>query len=139
MSLTNAPPMITQFSTQLQACASWTAASLSTNVWYPEAPEGTAGPYVVLGFASGQRFEKHAEGVTPIPSSDLFFTVWKADTTGNLETLVGAILSELLTQVTGIPFRSGDGMNAAEVGAARSAAGETLYGVSATVSQGLVP
>ena len=138
MSLTNPPPIITQLSTQLQACASWIAASLSSNVWYPEVPEGTAGPYVLLGFGT-QQFTKYAEGAAPTRSGDLFFTIWKADTTGNLETLAQSIIAELMTADTGIPFRDGDGMNATALGDAKEAAGETLYGVSVTLSHGLTP
>jgi len=138
MSLTNPPAIITQLSTQLQATASWIAASLSTNVWYPEVPEGTAGPYVLLGFGT-QQFTKYAEGAAPTRGGDLFFTIWKADTTGNLETLAQSILVELMTADTGIPFRDGDGMNATALGDAKEAAGETLYGVSATLSHGLSP
>lgn len=138
MTLTNAPPIITQLSTQLQACAAWTAAGLSTNVWYPEVPEDTAGPYVLLGFGT-QQFTKYAEGAAPTRSGDLFFTIWKADTTGNLETLAQTILAQLLTQDTGIPFREAEGMTATALGDAKEAAGETLYGVSATLSHGLTP
>lgn len=138
MSLTNPPPIITQLSTQLQACASWSSAGLSTNVWYPEVPEGTAGPHVLLGFGS-QTFTKYAEGAAPVRSGDLFFTIWKADTIGNLETLAQSILAELLTPDTGIPFREADGMTATALGDAKKAAGETLFGVSATISHGLSP
>lgn len=138
MSLTNAPPIITQLSTQLQATASWIAAGLSSNVWYPEVPEGTSGPYVLLGFGT-QQFTKYAEGAAPTRSGDLFFTIWKADTTGNLETLAQSILAELMTADTGIPFRDGEGMTATALGDAKIAAGETLYGVSATLSHGLSP
>lgn len=138
MSLTNAPPIITQLSTQLQACSSWSGASLSTNVWYPEAPEGTAGPYVVLGFGR-QTFTKYAEGAAPVRSGELFFTIWKADTIGNLETLAQSLIAELMTADTGIPFRDGDGMTATDLGNARIAAGETLLGVSATLTHGLTP
>lgn len=138
MTLTNPPAIISQFSTQLQACASWVAAGLSSNVWYPEAPEGTTGPFVVLGFGT-QQFTKYAEGAAPVRSGDLFFTIWKSDSIGNLEALAQSILSELMTSDSGIPFREGDGMTATAVGDAKEAAGETLYGVSASVTHGLTP
>lgn len=138
MSLTNAPPIITQLSTQLQACAAWSSAGLSSNVWYPEAPEGTAGPYAVLGFGR-QTFTKYAEGAAPTREGELFFTLWMADTIGNIETLSQTIIAQLLTQDTGIPFRSGDGMLCTALGDAREAAGETLLGVSAPLTHGLTP
>lgn len=138
MSLTNPPAIITQLSTQLQACASWTAAGLSTNVWYPSAPEGTAGPFAVLGFDS-QRFTKYAEGAEPVRSGDLFVTIWKADTAGNLETLAGDLINDLMTADTGIPFRDGENGRAELIGPAKEAAGETLNGVSFTLSHGLTP
>lgn len=138
MSLTNAPPIITQLSTQLQACASWTAAGLGSNVWYPTAPENTAGPFAVLGFES-QRFLKYAEGAAPVRSGDLFFTLWKADTVGNMEILAQAIVVELMTADTGIPFRDGTAQRAADIGDAKEAAGETLIGVSAILEHGLTP
>jgi hypothetical protein len=93
---------------------------------------------VVLGFGT-QQFTKYAEGAAPVRSGDLFFTIWKADTIGNLETLAQSILAELMTPDTGIPFREADGMTATGIGEAKSAAGETLYGVSATISHGLTP
>ena len=138
MTLTNPPPIITQLSTQLQACAAWSSASLSTNVWYPDAPEDTAGPYVVLGFGR-QTFTKYAEGAAPVRSGELFFTIWKADTVGNLETLAQSIIAQVMTQDTGIPFRDADGMTATELGNARTASGETLLGVSGTLNHGLTP
>jgi len=138
VTLTNAPPIITQLSTQLQACAAWSSAGFSSNVWYPEAPEGTAGPFAVLGFGS-QTFTKYAEGAAPTRGGDLFFTLWKADTTGNMETLAQTIIAQLMTQDTGIPFREGDGMGCTAIGQAKEAAGEILFGVSAPLSHGLTP
>jgi hypothetical protein len=138
VTLTNAPPIITQLSTQLQACTAWTSAGLGSNVWYPEAPEGTAGPFAVLGFGT-QTFTKYAEGAAPIRGGDLFFTIWKADTIGNLETLAQTLVVQLLSRDTGIPFRDGSGMNATALGDAKIAAGETLLGVSVPLSHGLNP
>lgn len=138
VSLTNPPPIITQLSTQLQACAAWVSAGLSSNVWYPEVPEDTAGPHVLLGFGT-QGFTKYAEGAAPVRGGDLFFTIWKADTVGNLETLAQTIIAQVMTPDTGIPFRASDGMNATAIGDAKEAGGETLNGVSGTLSHGLTP
>jgi hypothetical protein len=138
VTLINPPPIITQLSTQLQACAAWVSAGLSTNVWYPEAPENTAGPYAVLGFGR-QGFVKYAEGAAPVREGELFFTIWKADTIGNLETLAQAIVAQVMTQDTGIPFRDGEGMNSTDLGNARIAGSETLLGVSGTLTHGLTP
>ena len=135
MSLTNPPPIITQFDTQLRACADFYSGATT---WYPEAPEGTAGPYYVLGFGR-QTFTKYAEGAAPTREGELFFTAWKADTIGNLESHAQAMVAQLMTQDTGIPFRDSDAMTATDLGNARVAAGETLLGVSATLTHGLTP
>ncbi len=108
MTLTNEPAIVTALSTQLAACASWVGTT--TNHWYPLAPDATAVPYAVLDDQSAAG-EIYASDAPPLLSGTLVITIYDSvanRTVGQLETFGRTILKELLAQVAGIAFRSGE-------------------------------
>lgn len=133
MTLTNPTPVVTQLSTQLQACASWTG---GTNVWYPFAPDGTAGEFAVIEDGDSRR-TTYAEGAVPLLSGECAITIWKATDIGTLEAYGRTILRELMSQFTGLYFRDGTVGLCSDLGRAKEAAGETQRGIVLRLTHGL--
>ncbi len=108
MSLTNAPAIVTSLSTQLAACSSWVGTN--TNHWYPSAPDGTTPPFAVLDVQDRQR-HIYAADATPNFTGTLMISIFDSNANrdiGELEAFGDTIMSQLLAQVSGIAFKSGE-------------------------------
>lgn len=107
MTITNAPAMVTQASTQLAACAGWTGGT--ANHWYPVAPDGSAVPFAVIDDQTAGR-QIYASDAPGLPSGTIVITIVDsaARTIGQLEELGRTILAQLIAQASGIPFKSGE-------------------------------
>jgi hypothetical protein len=111
MTLANPPPAVTAARDMLLACASLTAAGVTTSsIHYPTAaiapdagtPDGL--PCVLLAETSSTR-NKYAEiGVAGLPGGTLTATIYASLTAGEIETLGRAVAAELLQQSTGLPL-----------------------------------
>ncbi len=122
MSLTNPPAIVTSLSTQLAACASWVGTN--TNHWYPSAPDATTAPFAVLDDQNAA-LDIYASDAAGLLSGTLVLSIYDTTanrTLGELETFGRTILKELLAQVSGIAFRSGDVGLAKDVQPATAAA-----------------
>jgi hypothetical protein len=112
MTLTSAPAIVTQLSTQLAACASWPGGATS-NHWYPDLPWASATwttHYNAVLEESERTTLIYAAGAAGIQGGRLKVTI-HADSTissGTLESLARTLLGELLTQDPGIVFRTAD-------------------------------
>ena len=137
MSLTNAPGEITQFSTQLAACASWAALS-GESTWYPTAPKATTLPFAVL--ASAITRTRYAVGAKGLPSGSLTAVIHvdaAAYTTGQLETLGRAVIDEMTEQDGGIFFRDADAPLASDPQPSEVAGGHNERTLTLTFNVGL--
>lgn len=134
MSLTNPPAIVTQFSTQLAACASWTTGTAGH--WYPSAVGNIATLHAVLASLTETR-TRYAEGADGLPSGTLKAMVYVPDTIGNAELLGRALILELCAQYTGLMFTSGNVGLSADPGPAKVASGDTLQAIELTVNYGL--
>jgi len=125
MSLTDAPAVLTQLSTQLAACVSWPAGA---TVWYPFAPDGTTGIHAVINRTVAQ--SSYAAGARPLRGGTLNVSIYApadAVSMGDLESLAENLLVELMDQAPGIPFRSGEcGLCSEPPPAAEAAGGTTV-------------
>jgi len=123
MTLTNAPAIVTQFSTQLAACASWSTGTAGH--WYPSADPGIATLHAVLASTNEDR-TRYAEGANAIPSGTLKAAVYTPLSIGEAEALGRSLIDELLAQQTGLMFTGGNAQLSADPGAAKQADGNTL-------------
>lgn len=109
MSLTNAPAIVTQLSTQLAACASWPGGS-TANHWYPKVPWASASfPLAVLEEAE-RTLTSYASGAGGLQGGTLKITLHYAQSSddGSVETIARTLMNELLAQDPGIIFRTSD-------------------------------
>ena len=136
MSLTDAPAIITQLSTQLAACASWTAGAGGN--WYPEAAGTLTTTHAVLVPPSSTR-TRYAEGARGLLGGQLWILLYVigTQTLGQAETLAGAIINELMNQHDGIPFRSMSFELAQDPGAAKTVGDSTIIPLQITIDYGL--
>ena len=104
MTLTNAPAIITQLSTQLAACAGWTTTSATH--WYPNLPaSGATFPAAVL-FEDQRTSSIYAAGAGGLQGGTLGIHIYSSGTIGQVEDLGRTILGQLLAQFVGIPWDS---------------------------------
>ncbi len=136
MSLTDPPEIITQLSTQLAACASWTVGSAGN--WYPEAPGSTATTHAVLVPAISD-IDRYAEGANGLSSGTLWILVYVVGTAalGAAETLGKNLMKELMAQHAGISFRRMNCALAQDPGAAKTVGGSTIIPLLITIEYGL--
>lgn len=108
MSLTNPPAVVTQLSTQLAACASWTGGT--TNHYYPIAPSGFSVPAAVLDDQQARRGIYASDAPGALTGTVVITIIDSAAnrTLGQLETFGRTILKELTDQVSGLAFRDGE-------------------------------
>ena len=138
MSLTNAPAIVTQLSTQLAACASWPGAS-AANHWYPKVAWASATlPLAVLEEESNTS-NPYAAGANGLLGGTLRITIHTATTSdaGTVESLARTLLKELLAQDPGIVFRSGDTGLCSDPTAAEGATDTATIRVAITLTYGL--
>lgn len=141
MSLTNPPAIITQFSTQLAACAAWPGGT-NANHWYPSVPWASASfPLAVLSEETGAG-QVYSAGTTPLPSGTLKATIHYPQTgtgsdDGSLETLGRTLLAQLLAQPTGIVFRSGSVGMSGTSSMAEQATGTATFAIEVSLEYGL--
>jgi hypothetical protein len=136
MSLTDAPAIITQLSTQLAACASWTVGSAGN--WYPEADPSITTTHAVLVPPASTR-SRYAEGARGLLGGNLWILLYVVGTEslGDAETLGGNLINELMNQHDGIPFRSMSFELAQDPGAAKTVGGSTIIPLQITIEYGL--
>jgi hypothetical protein len=136
MSLTDAPAIITQLSTQLAACASWTVGAGGN--WYPEAAPSITTTHAVLVPPTSQR-TRYAEGARGLLGGQLWILMYivGTQTLGQAETLAASIIDELMNQHDGIPFRSMSFELAQDPGAAKTVGGSTIIPVQISIDYGL--
>ncbi len=139
MSLTDAPGIITQLSTQLAACASWPGGSAS-NHWYPEADTtGLAAALAVLS-ESERRYTPYAAGAAGLMGGSLAITIHAPTTTGTigyLESLGRSLMSELLAQQSGIPFQPANCGLCSDSTPGMEAAAQAIRSLTITLGYGL--
>jgi hypothetical protein len=133
MTLTNEPPIITQLSTQLAACAAWPAGATT---WYPTKPNATSPPFVLLVERS-RRVRPYAAGAAGIPGGVLEVDLAVSDTIGNAESLARTLLEQLLAQTSGIPFLEADCGVSAEPTPGEIAGGTSITTITMTLPWGL--
>jgi hypothetical protein len=109
LSLTNAPAIVTQLSTQLAACASWPGASTS-NHWYPSVPWSSATLPLAVLEETDRTWTSYAAGAGGLVSGTLKATSHYAATSdiGTVVAIGRTLLGELLSAQPGIIFRSSD-------------------------------
>lgn len=134
MTLTNAPDVITQFSTQLAACSSWTTGTAGH--WYPSSVGTIATLHAVLASMNEER-TKYAEGASGVPSGTLRANVFVPTSLGDAETLGRALIKELTDQDTGLAFRGGSCALAGEAGPSSVAGGDSMQEIEINMSFGL--
>jgi len=111
MPLTDASALLTQFASQLAACAAWTTAVGSGNesarIHYPSVAWSSATlPCAVI--SEDQRGSRiYATNAQGLRSGMLKVEVYSAGTVGAVEQLGQALLEQLLAQQSGIVFRTG--------------------------------
>lgn len=109
MSLTNAPAIITQLSTQLAACSSWPGGATS-NHWYPRVTWANATLPLAVLEESERTWTSYAAGAGGLAGGTLRITVHYAQSSddGTVEGIGRTLLKELLAQDPGILFRASD-------------------------------
>jgi hypothetical protein len=109
MTLTNAPAIVTQLSTQLAACSSWPGGAIN-NHWYPTVPWASATLPLAVLEESERTFTSYAAGAGGLQGGTLSVTLHYAASSsiGTVEAIARTLLGELLAQSPGILFRSGD-------------------------------
>lgn len=134
MSLVNAPAIVTQLSTQLTACASWTG----TN-WYPRVTWAAATFPLALLEESERSVATYAAGAGGIASGTLKVTIHAAQSSdeGTVETLGRTILGELLAQQAGIIWRQSDCGLSGTFSSAEAATDTATIAIILTLAYGL--
>jgi hypothetical protein len=109
VTLTNAPAIITQLSTQLAACTSWPGGA-TTNHWFPTVAWASATLPLAVLEESERTWTPYASGAGGLQGGTLRITIHYASSSdiGTVEALARTLLGELLTAQTGIPFRASD-------------------------------
>lgn len=137
MTLTNAPAIITQLSTQLAACAAWSGST--GNHWYPSVTYAAATlPLAVLD-ESSRSYSSYAAGAGGLASGTLRISIHVAQSSdvGTLETLARTLLGQLLAQDPGILFRSGECGLCGEASTAEIATDTATYSIDISLPYGL--
>jgi hypothetical protein len=109
MTLTSAPAIVTQLSTQLAACASWPGGA-TTNHWYPSVPWASATLPLAVLEESERTWTSYAAGAGGLQGGTLKVTIHYAASAdiGTVEAIGRTLLGELLAAAPGICFRSSD-------------------------------
>lgn len=135
MSLVNPTSMVSQLSTQLAACASWTATT--TDHWYPEVDWASVSTRAAV-LSDTRSLEQYAAGASGIKSGVLTIQIIHTTfTIGQLEDFAQDILDELLAQTSGIPFLSGECGLSSDVQEAETAGGTAHRSITITLPYGL--
>ena len=138
MTWTDPPAILTQLRTQLVACAGW--ANGQNAVHYPslDGLMSATMPLAVLAETS-RTAEVYADAVAPIPGGTLQVVIYGTDSVGTMEALGRTILSQLLSQATGIPFRPGECGLSSDPSPGMVAGSSGVRSVTLTLSWGLSP
>lgn len=132
------PAILTQLRTQIVACAGWANGQNAVN--YPELPvlAGATFPLCVISTVPGS-FEAYADGAAPLASGTLQVVIYATGTIGVVEELGRTILSQLLAQWTGIPFRQGECGLSSDPSPAKVAGASAYRTITLTLAWGLSP
>lgn len=135
---TDPPAIITQLRTQLVACASWSTGINAVN--YPELPVLSGATFPLALLSEGSRtFDTYADGAAPLAGGMLQVVIHSTGTIGVTEALGRTILSELLAQWSGIPFRPGDCGLSSDPSPAKVAGGSSYRTITLNLAWGLSP
>ncbi|MBA3591563.1 hypothetical protein [Methylibium sp.] len=136
MSFTDPPAILTQLRTQLAACAGW--ANGSGAVHYPDLPAlaGATFPLAVVA-ESSRTFDTYADGALPLGGGSMQVVVYATGSVGVVEELGRTILSQLLAQFTGIPFRPSECGLSSDPSPAKVAGASEYRAVTLTIGWGL--
>ncbi len=138
MSLTNAPAIVTQLSTQLAACSSWPGGS-TANHWYPDVIWASASLPLAVLEESERNWTPYAAGAGGLQSGTLRVTIHYATTStvGTVESIARTLLGELLAAAPGICFRSSECSLSGASTSAEAATGTGTVAIQISLAYGL--
>jgi hypothetical protein len=138
VTLTNAPAIVTQLSTQLAACASWPGGAV-TNLWYPRVPWASATLPLAVLEETERTWTPYAAGAGGLVSGTLKATIHYAATSdeGTVEAIGRTLLGELLAQNPGIIFRTSDCGLSGTYTSAENATDTATIAIQLTLAYGL--
>ncbi len=103
MPFTDASAYLTQFRTQLAACAAWTAGSSA--IHYPEIDWASVTLPVMVVAEESRGSEQYASGAVGLRTGTLKAVIYSSGTIGAVEVLADSIIEQMLAQQSGIPIR----------------------------------
>lgn len=138
MTLTNAPAIVTQLSTQLAACSSWPGGA-TTNHWYPSVPWASASLPLAVLEESERTWTAYASGAGGLQGGTLKVTIHYASSSdvGTVEAIARTLLGELLSAQTGIPFRASECGLSGTYTSAEAATDTATIAIQLTLAYGL--
>lgn len=139
MALTNPPPMVAQFSTQLAACADWPGGA-ATNHHYPKVDWASATLPLAVIEEETNAGTMYAAGAGGLLSGTLKATIHldpASATDGDAETLARTLCAELLAQTPGIIFRSAETSLSGTDSMAEQASGTGTIAIQIVLQYGL--
>lgn len=133
------PALIAQLRTQLVACASWSP-STTGDIYYPKLVDliGANKPAAVLSDASRSP-TSYAEGAAPIQGGQLEVMIYTDDDIETTEALARALMTELMSQAAGIPFRSGECTLCNDPSVSKISGSDSICAINISLSWGLSP
>lgn len=137
MSLTTPPAIVQAFATEIVATTSWTGDEF-TSLWYPNKPDfaGVTFPIGVIAEMAPRR-RIYAEGAGPLLGGTLRLVIYSDVGIGALETLAHAMLTELLSAYSGIPYNAAECGVSSDPSPAKVAGGAGIYSIALDFPYGL--
>lgn len=136
MAFTDASAYLTQFQTQLAACAVWSGGS--STIHYPNVNfTGATLPCIVV-IEDQRGSDQYAAGASGLRSGTLRAILYSTASNGVIEAMAGTLVEQMLAQQSGIPFRSGSHQPAGIAEEAKAATGTSVNGVEIAFEYGLV-
>lgn len=137
MSLTTPPAIVQAFATEIVATTSWTGDE-ATSLWYPNKPDfaGVTFPIGVIAEMAPRR-KIYAEGAGPLLGGTLRLIIYANVSIGALETLAHAMLTELLSAYSGIPYQAGECGISSDPSLSKVAGASGIYSLALDFPYGL--
>jgi hypothetical protein len=137
VSLTTPPAIVQTFANEIVATTSWTGDE-ATSLWYPIKPDftGVTFPIGVIAVMAPRR-RIYAEGAGPLLGGTLRLVIYSNVSIGALETLAQAMLTELLSAYSGIPYTSAECGISSDPSPAKVAGGAGIYSIALDLPYGL--
>lgn len=137
MTWVDAPAILTQLRTQLLACAGWPTGQ-SAAIHYPVLEDFTGETFPLAVLAETSRtFDPYADGAVPLGGGTLQAVIYGTGTIGATEQLGRTLLSQLIAQPTGIPFRPGECGLSSDASPAKIAGASEYRTVTLSLAWGL--